>query len=262
MKKILALLLVLTAAICTAFAFSACSLDDLIKKPESGTDGTADDNLKDNGGTSDNKDTPPPPDGGTFYRVTVTGIDDLFYEQPEKLYEAGTEVEVKLDVITDMSLYVFVNDKRVAQSHYDSDYWGYKFTMPEEDITIFITANEYHGVEICDFSEPFYWVNYLKKDEVVKIKCKTGYIGVSPDTPSDVKYTTDKTEIENICAVFNCKLKPCSNPQIEGGYYVVYTFYTDGDREYELEISNGYAVKTSFSTIDWFEIVDFKFPEI
>lgn len=232
MKKLLTVLLALTASICSAFAFGACNISDLFGKT-------------DNGG-SDKEDS--------YYNVTVTGVDHLFYEQLKDKYKAGTEVEVKLNVITDVGLYVFVNDKRVTQSHYDSDYWGYKFTMPEEDIEVYITFDAYHGVELCNFDEVFYWVNYLKNGEVVKIKCETDFnnpnLGISPE----INYITDKEEIENICAVFDSKLKPCAAPQIAGGSCVTYTFYT-ADAEYELLISSGYTVSISFSTSNWFKIV-------
>lgn len=246
MKKILTALLALTLSVCSAFAFSACNLGDIFGKKDGATDKGGD--------TPENKES-------AYYSVTVTGIDYLFHEQLEDKYKAGEEVEVKLSVITDVSLYVFVNEKRVSQSHYDSDYWGYKFTMPEEDITVFITMDAYHGVESCDFKDAFYMLNYFKTEDVIKIKCETSYFGVSPDTPSEVKYTTDKTNIENICAVFNCKLQPSAPPQITGGYYTVYTFYT-ADGQFELPISNGYAVSISFSSADYFKIVGFTPPAI
>ncbi|MDE7440443.1 MAG: hypothetical protein K2N23_08050, partial [Clostridia bacterium] len=248
MKKLIAALLALTMSIGTALGFGGCDLDDLFGNKNGG--GTTNGN-----GASDNKDNPPPPDCGTYYRVTATGIDDLFYEPLENLYEADTEVEVKLNVITDVSLYVFVNDKRVEQSHYDSDYWGYKFTMPHADIVIHITTDEYYGVEICDFDVPFYWVKYCQSENVVKIQRERGYYGVSPDILPEVVYITDKAEIENICTIFNCKLKPIPNPHIDGGGYVTYTFYT-ADAEYELQISNGYPISISFSDCRFFEIVE------
>lgn len=263
MKKILAALLALTFTICTAFAFTACDLDDLFGNNNGGgtTDGNGTDGEDD---SSDDKDNPPVPDCGFFIPVTVTGIDDLFYEPLENLYEIGTEVEVKLNVITDIDLYVFVNGKRIERSHYDSDYWGYKFTMPKEevDVVIHITSDKYYGVENCDFNVPFYWVDYCKPNSVVKIKCESGYIGVCPDILPEIIYTTDKTDIENVCAIFNYKLKPCANPHIDGGSYVIYTFYTTDGGEYSLEIDNGYTSEISFTTYDCFKIVDLKLPKI
>lgn len=237
MKKILVLLLAVTATVCAAFAFTACDLDDLFKKPAGGNSGN----------------------DGTYYKVTVSGADDFFFERLEDKYKAGTEVEVKLNVITDVSLYVSVNGKRVEQSHYDSDYWGYKFTMPEEDVTVFIITDKYYDVEVCDFNVPFYWANGLSPANVIKIKRERSIDG-SPENV-ETTYTTDRTDIENICAVFNCKLQPCDNPKITGSYYTTYTFYT-ADAEYELNVSSGYAIRIGFSTLDWFKIADFTFPEI
>lgn len=93
-------------------------------------------------GVSENKD------GGVYYNVEVNDKGRFLSEPLKDKYKAGDEIEVKLPVILDEDLYVFVNDKKISKSHYDSDYWGYKFTMPEEDIVIFITMNENHGAEI------------------------------------------------------------------------------------------------------------------
>lgn len=238
MKKLLTILLALLASVCAALAFTACDIDDLFKPDKGGSQPV-----------------------GERYNVTVADTDNFLHEPLKDKYRVGTEVEIKIDMVTDIGVYVFVNDERINQSGWDNDnyYIIYKFTMPEEDVEVYITTNAYHGVDICDFSRPFYWANYLKDDEVVKIKRESSCDG-SPENV-EIKYTTDKTDIENICAVFNCKLKPCANPQITGSYFTTYTFYT-ADSEYELKISGGYAVEITFSTSYWFEIVGFNMPEI
>lgn len=64
------------------------------------------------------------------YRVTVTGSKDSLMEPIKTFYKAGTVVEIKAYPVTDVTLLVFVNDEQIPMTHFDSDYWGYKFTMP------------------------------------------------------------------------------------------------------------------------------------
>ena len=112
----------------------------------------------------------------------------------------------------------------------------------------------------CDteysFDKEFTWVKYCQPENITKIKCESGYNGVEPDRAVDVVYTTDKTDIENVCEIFNHKLKPSNNPPVPGGYYISYTFYTS-TAQYELRIDNG-CIPTNNSLI----IVNFTIPKI
>ena len=50
--------------------------------------------------------------------------------------KAGETVEVKTGILFDADIHVYVNGQEISKSHYDSDYWGYSFIMPEKDVLI------------------------------------------------------------------------------------------------------------------------------
>ena len=61
-----------------------------------------------------------PPDDNTVpencYKVTVTGSTYMLREPLEPYYQAGTEVNVIIPVITDASLYVYVNNQKLEKT--------------------------------------------------------------------------------------------------------------------------------------------------
>ncbi len=50
--------------------------------------------------------------------------------------KAGDCVEIKTAVLYDADICVYVDGQAVEKSHYDSDYWGYSFEIPDKDVTI------------------------------------------------------------------------------------------------------------------------------
>lgn len=200
-------------------------------------------------------------DNGVYYNVEVKNEGYYLSEPLKDKYKAGEEVEIKIGIVYDADTYVYVNDKRIYATA-GGDYNIYKFTMPEENVEILITSNAWHGVEICDFEDAFIFLKIYSKENIIKIKCEKGYIGVRPDSLAQVAYTTDKTDVENVFEIFNHKLKPNARDDKDGGYYIKYTFYSDKGLAFELPISNGFAQMITFSTCYYFEIVDFSVPQI
>lgn len=68
-----------------------------------------------------------------------------FTELPAKA-KAGETVEIKTVVLLDADIHVYVDGEEIAKSHYDSDYWGYSFTMPNKNVTV--TCRPYTKAEI------------------------------------------------------------------------------------------------------------------
>ncbi|MBQ7172973.1 MAG: hypothetical protein IJR88_02510 [Clostridia bacterium] len=86
-------------------------------------------------------------DEQTSYTISYELGDLLedFIELPAKA-KAGETVEIKTVVLCDADLHVYVDGEEIAKSHYDSDYWGYSFTMPVHDVTV--TCRPYTKAEI------------------------------------------------------------------------------------------------------------------
>ena len=48
----------------------------------------------------------------------------------------GERVEIKTVIIYDADIEVYVDGIKTERSHYDSDYWGYEFVMPNHDVSV------------------------------------------------------------------------------------------------------------------------------
>ena len=59
---------------------------------------------------------------------------------------AGDTVELRTEVLFDADIHVYVDGQEIEKTHYDSDYWGYSFIMPDHDVLV--TARFYTKAEI------------------------------------------------------------------------------------------------------------------
>ena len=79
---------------------------------------------------------------------------DVFTDTPNKA-AAGETVEIRTVILFDTDIHVYVDGQEIGKTHYDSDYWGYSFIMPEKDVTVtarFYTKNEMWGTTGLDES--------------------------------------------------------------------------------------------------------------
>ena len=60
---------------------------------------------------------------------------DCFTVTPLKAV-AGETVEVRTGILFDADIHVSVDGQEIEKTHYDSDYWGYSFIMPEKDVVV------------------------------------------------------------------------------------------------------------------------------
>lgn len=73
------------------------------------------------------------------------GLADDFISIPSSA-KSGEVVEIRTHVLFDADIHVYVDGKEIEKSHYDSDYWGYSFTMPQKNVSV--TAKPYSKAEI------------------------------------------------------------------------------------------------------------------
>lgn len=69
------------------------------------------------------------------YTIQYQGLVDVLLNSVDKA-KSGEEIEIKTSVIYDADLLVTVNGAAIERSHYDSDYWGFKFIMPNENVVV------------------------------------------------------------------------------------------------------------------------------
>ena len=67
--------------------------------------------------------------------------------------KTGDTVEIRTQVMFDADIHVYVDGQEIRKTHYDSDYWGYSFIMPDRDVLVtarFYTKGEVWGTETID----------------------------------------------------------------------------------------------------------------
>ena len=79
---------------------------------------------------------------------------DIFTDTPEEA-NAGETVELRTEILYDADLHVYADGIEIGKTHYDSDYWGYSFIMPDHDVLVtarFYTKGEIWGTTTVDES--------------------------------------------------------------------------------------------------------------
>ncbi len=72
------------------------------------------------------------------YKIEYDLRDELKEQLIDTIYsaKAGDSVEIKTSVLYDADILIYVDGQTIEKSHYDSDYWGYLFEMPDKDVTV------------------------------------------------------------------------------------------------------------------------------
>ena len=187
--------------------------------------------------TNQNTTTPTSEQGTekNIYKVTVTGSKDSLMEKIEPSYKAGTVVQIKAYPVTDITLRVFVNGKEISMSHWDSNYWGFEFVMPEEDITIHLTYDQFYGRDEYTFAE-LHWNSEAFEKGISKVAIKT--IDYADKTSFIViNYSFKQEDIDKFKAILEQKLmKVDNNTTTDATLRTEFMFYAD-DFEQNLLIS-------------------------
>ena len=195
---------------------------------------------------------------GDYYSVNVTGSEDSLMEPIKISYKAGTIVEIKAHPVTDVSLHVFVNGEEIPMSHFDSDYWGYEFVMPEENITIHLTYDQFYGKEEYEFND----LCSLKfmENEISKVSVKTTkYAGKY--SLIETRYSFRQEDIDNFKAIVRQKLIKIDNSIASNAAFGnEYSFYYDTESHGEmievLKFNNAFFTWNDFSSWQAFKFED------
>lgn len=69
------------------------------------------------------------------HRINYTGNVSDLVSAPTSAVKSQI-VEIKTIILYDADIEIYVDGKKIERSHYDSDYWGYEFVMPNHDVTV------------------------------------------------------------------------------------------------------------------------------
>ncbi len=195
-----------------------------------------------------------------MYAVEVTGSIDSLMEQIPALIKASSKVEIKAYPVTDITLHVFINGEEVKMSHFDSDYWGFEFIMPEENITIHLTYDQFYGKDDYTFSELYYWVDSLENVEKVAIYNKD----YTYKSFSEIYYLTNPSDINRMLDILKQPLVKhdsieSDRPQDDNITPIEFNttiIYYVGEYGYELNFTNNMLYWNDFSTLQRFKFKD------
>ncbi len=83
-------------------------------------------------------------------RYELGDLASVFTNTPENA-KVGECVEIRTSILYDADIHLFLDAQELEKTHRDSDYWGYSFVMPDQDVVI--TAKPYSKNEIMGISE-------------------------------------------------------------------------------------------------------------
>ncbi len=78
----------------------------------------------------------------------------VFTDMPSEAFP-GDIVEIRTGILLDAGIHVYVDGQEISMAHYDSNYWGYSFVMPDKDVLVtakFYTKDEIWGAMSVDES--------------------------------------------------------------------------------------------------------------
>ena len=195
-----------------------------------------------------------------YFKVEVTGSIDSLIDQIPNQIQAGTQYEIKAYTCTDITLHVFINGEEVKMSHFDSDYWGYEFIMPEENITIHLTYDQFYGKDDYTFSDLYYWVDDLDNVDKVAIYSKA----YTYERFSEIYYLTNQSDINRMLDILKQPLVKYDSiesdrPQVEKITPIEFRttiIYYEGEYAYSLNFTNNMLYWNDFSSSQIFKFKD------
>lgn len=189
------------------------------------------------------------------YSVIVTGATQALMEPMETSYRAGERIEIKACPITDVSLHVFVNGEKISRSHNGSDYWGYEFVMPEENVTIYLTYDAFYGKEEYGFDELCHNIENLE-NEITKVSIKT-VNHLEKYSFVQTQYSFNQEDIDNFKAIVNQRLIKVDDSIVsESTYGNDYSFYFNTEALFTLGFEEELFIWNDFSNWQGFKFKD------
>ena len=175
----------------------------------------------------------------------------------------GDTVVLRTGPIMDADLVFYANGAKLTQTHSDSDYWEYTFTMPNEDVVIThdivgggpAPANYFLRERAgCE------WLNEITTEDIAEIKIINEYVGVAPGRFKSISSSTDEDVISTIFEEYyrlNTEPIPTKNALIAGGSAVTVKFILKDGTAKVLYFNNGNYRDTNGDYFDLFYVPKF-----
>ena len=165
-------------------------------------------------------------------------------------------------LLLDASIYVYVNNQKLEKTRIESGRYQSSFIMPEEDVTVHITTDEFYGRDAVDFLELFYQLEFPKT--IIKVSTKT-YRYTPSGSLIETRYSSKPEDIAKLLAIADQKVITAShNDVVPCDEIIFYDFYSaPNESYYTFEICDGYLRLPYFNPIYFqFKDLDYTLPTI
>ena len=206
-------------------------------------------------------------DNNTKHKLTYERLEeekDMLYSYPkEGLYKVGEELVIKVYVVTDTSLHVFLNKEDLRQTdserikeNDDSFFVNvFKFKMPDNDLVIHLTFDQFYGKEEYSFSDILYQVrNYEhNNNEIDKVE-----MSVKDESEYFNKhiYTNDTNSINMVLDMFKQKLTRYSGLVDNNNAISYFLFDKNGYNVIQVNMVDKCVVYQDFNSRELFKLPD------
>lgn len=206
-------------------------------------------------------------DNNAKHKLTYERLEeekDMLYSYPkEGLYKVGEELVIKVYVVTDTSLHVFLNNEDLRQTdserikeNDDSFYVNvFKFKMPDNDLVIHLTFDQFYGKDEYSFSDILYQVrNYEhNNNEIDKV-------GMSVKDESEYFYkhiySSDTNSINMVLDMFKQKLTRYSGQVDNNNATSYFLFDKNGYTVIQVNMVDKCVVYQDFNSRELFRLPD------
>ncbi len=156
-------------------------------------------------------------------------------------YAPGTLLKFYANPITNANLLMYENnqffDKQHTIQQEDECLWLFSYVMPAYDVVL---KFEVETIEYLTLKNVLN-IPSISSENIVKVRKEKGYIGVAPGSLTNIEYSTDVDDINNVLSILEMPVyeETTNIWQITGGGYNCYSIITNQEK-HDIYISNGY----------------------
>ncbi|MBR2138167.1 MAG: hypothetical protein IKC22_07480 [Bacilli bacterium] len=158
-------------------------------------------------------------------------------------YAPGTLLKFYANPIMDADLVMYENNQfcktQTTEKQEEEYVWVFSYVMPTYDVVLKFEVETLEYLEVRNILS----IPSISSENIVKVRKEQGNIGISPGSLTNIEYTTDVEDINNVLSILEMSVYEdiTDNWQISGGGYTCYSIITEQE-QYDIYISNGYIL--------------------
>lgn len=217
--------------------------------------------------------------GNALYRTFdniqkhINGEDDRYYLDAKPLgdknlspnfpasgyYGVGQKISFKVEIVTDVSFYVYLNNEKLDYVRTDGVIGGYEyyeFNMPNKDISLGISSSKFYPDREYSLVEVFPSLRALNTSNVISVSIKDDNDSVVPGSyPTTITTSTDKRDITyNVDLLSKPILIKTDEPITPGASFLETTFFLDSGDSISFTICDDKVTWRDFSSYQIFRL--------